>query len=671
MPLLIAFDTLTELYKELTTRFQFSDKIAFARKTGPGEPYSTITWDHVQQDVMSLACAMVDMGVGKGDRIAILSENRYEWVVVDLAIQMLGAVNVSLYTTLPPKQCEFIINDSESKLFFVSTTLQLKKAVEIFDDCPKLERVIAFDTPKNSSLLEHEWVGMFDSLLAHGQMLESTHSSRVNDASEQVRPEDVATLIYTSGTTGNPKGAMLTHGNICSNVKAAHKSIDITEQDRSLSFLPLCHSFERTGGYYAMIGGGAEIWYAESVDTVAKNMLEAHPTIVISVPRLFEKIYNTVTKSVEEGSAVKRSMFNWALGVGQRYSEGRRGIVSLQKAIADKLVFSKLHQKTGGRIRFFVSGGAALPADIGSFFQNAGLPILEGYGLTETSPVMCVNQFGHARMGTVGFVVDGVTVGIMDLNDHRIIASLSGASYPSNLTSEAGEILCKGPNVMKGYWNNGQATREMIDDDGWLHTGDVGRFVDGRLVITDRIKHMIVNAGGKNIYPGPIEDMFKTSKWIEQIMVVGEGKAFMGALIVPSLDNLKAFAAENNIPTDSVDDMLGHPAVQAVYHKTIRDFSKDLASHEKVRDFRLIANEFTVDNGEMTPTMKLKRRVIESRYAVLIEEMFSDSNDASARVPSARNLLHGIRERMRRPSRAILTMRAGQSSFDLLAAMND
>lgn len=628
MPIVVDFSTLPDLYKKLANKYQYTEKTAFARKKSPSEPYSTLTWDDAQADITALACYLHDFGIRKGDRVAILSENRYEWVVVDLAMQLLGAINVSLYTTLPPKQCEFILRDSGAKIFFVSTNLQLKKAVEVFDDCPELKHIVAFDTPKTQGLLEREYVSLLDNALAEGARLEESLSGAVEEASRQVLPEDVATLIYTSGTTGNPKGAMLTHDNICTNVKAAHKVIDISEQDRSLSFLPLCHSFERTGGYYAMIAAGAEIYYAESVDTVAKNLTEAHPTIVISVPRLFERIHGTITKSVDQAGGLRKKIFHWALGVGENYAAGKRGLVSVQKSLADKLVFGKLKERTGGRVRFFVSGGAALPPEIGNFFQNAGLPILEGYGLTETSPVMCVNKMGEQRIGLVGRVVERVTVGIQNLDDQRIIASLNGSEdYPSTLTSEQGEILCKGPNVMKGYWNNEEATREMIDPEGWLHTGDVGRFVDGRIQITDRIKHMIVNAGGKNIYPGPIEDQFKTSPWIDQIMVVGEAKAFMAALIVPDFDSLQAFASENGIPSTPVDELLRHPAVQGVYNKIIREFSRELASHEKVRDFRLLPEAFTVESGDMTPTMKLKRKVIEAKYAQLIEEMFHEKGD--------------------------------------------
>jgi len=568
---------------------------------------------------------MVEHGIEAGDRVAILSENRYEWAVIDLALQIIGGINVSLYTTLPPAQCEYILKDSEAKLFFASTGIQVKKAIKVFNNCEHLNRVVAIDRPRVEEYMDEPYVTLYERVMAEGMKLYPKHEEEINERIKAIEPEDLATLIYTSGTTGKPKGAMLTHRNIVSNIKAAHQHIDIYESDRCLSFLPLCHAFERTAGYYAMMAGGAEIFYAESVDTVAKNMTEVHPTIIISVPRLFEKIYNLVTKSVEEGTAVKQKIFNWAFNVGRKYADGKRGLVSLQKNLADKLVFDKLKERTGGNIRFFVSGGAALPAEIGTFFMAAGLNILEGYGLTETSPIMCANKYGEEKMGTVGKVLNGVTVGIQRLEDSKIVAEISGEDYPTNTTSEAGEILCKGPNVMKGYWKNDEATREMIDEDEWLHTGDVGRFVDGNLQITDRIKHMIVNAGGKNIYPGPIEDLFKTSKWVDQLVVVGERQAYMAALIVPDFEVLTSYAESNNITYDSAEELIKDEDIQSIYRKEIRSQSKELASHEKIRDFRLVPNEFTVESGELTPTLKVKRRIIEDKYSDLINDIFADS----------------------------------------------
>ena len=624
MPIIVPFETLADLYKNLAKKYAGNNKAAFHHKKDPSGGYEPVYWDQVVDDVHSVAAYLVERGIELGDRVAILSENRYEWAVVDLAIQLVGAINVSLYTSLPPSQCEYILQDSESKIFFVSTGIQLKKAVEVFDNCEHLTEVVAFDVPKVEKLSDNDFVKMFEDILDEGARLYPKHEALIHERSNTISPEDISTLIYTSGTTGRPKGAMLTHHNIVSNVKAATSHIYWDEHDRLLSFLPLCHSFERTAGYYAMISSGAEIYYAESVDTVSKNMPEVKPTVMISVPRLFEKIYNLIIKSVEEGGNAKKRIFYWAVEVGRKYSEGRRGFVALQKTIADRLVFNKLKERTGGHIRLFVAGGAALPPDIDLFFKCAGLPILQGYGLTETSPVMAANRPGDETVGVVGTVISGVTVGIQSLQSGEILAEISGEDYPTNLTCEAGEILCKGPNVMKGYWKNEEATREMIDKDGWLHTGDVGRFLDGRLQITDRIKHMIVNAGGKNIYPGPIEDMFKTSKWIDQLVVVGEAQSFMGALIVPDFEALKKFAKESGIENGSIEELIKHDKVLDLFKKEMRAFSKDLASHEKIRDFRLLANEFTVETGEITPTLKVKRRVISEKYAAEIEDIFKD-----------------------------------------------
>ncbi len=624
MPTIVPFDTLTDLYKNLSNKYAGQNKAVFHHKLDVSIGYEPVYWDQVTEDVQAIAGYLVSKGIKNGDPIGILSENRYEWAVVDLAIQLIGGINVSLYTTLPPNQCEYILQDSQVKIFFVSTGIQLKKAVEVFENCSDLQEVVAFEMPKNKKLMENEYVRLFDHAMREGKKLYKEHEETIQGYAKKVKPDDVCTLIYTSGTTGKPKGAMLTHNNICSNVKAATHHIYWDDKDTCLSFLPLCHSFERTAGYYAIISCGAEIYYAESVDTVSRNLPEVQPTVVISVPRLFEKIFNVINKNVEEGSAVKQKIFKWALSTGQKYVDGKRGLVSVQKLFADKLVFDKLKDKTGGRVRLFVSGGAALPPDIDTFFQCAGLPILQGYGLTETSPVMTANRPGDLKVGMVGTVIPGVTVGIQNLETGKIIAQISGEEYPTNLSSDAGEILCKGPNIMKGYWRNQEATKEMIDPDGWLHTGDVGRFVDGYLKITDRIKHMLVNAGGKNIYPGPIEDMFKSSKWIDQLVVVGEAQNFMAALIVPDFEVLKKNADSEGLSYADTDELLELDEVKSIYKKEMATFSRSLASHEKIRDFRLLPNEFTVENGEITPTMKVKRRVIAEKYAHLISDIYKD-----------------------------------------------
>ena len=624
MSLAVQFDTIAELFTNLAQKYKGKNKTVLAYKPGPNDPYKEVTWDKFYDDTLSLAAYYVEFGIKPGDRIAILSENRYEWAVMDMALQIVGAINVSLYATLPPGQCSYIINDSGSRLFFVSTGIQLKKAVEIFEECKDLTQVVAFDTPQNERLLDHDFVRKFESVLAEGAKLVDKHLPEIKKRTKALKPTDLSTLIYTSGTTGQPKGVMLTHDNICSNIKAAHMVLEIDDSDRTLSFLPLCHSFERTGGYYAILAGGGEIFYAESIDTVSKNLLEARPTIVVSVPRLFEKILNLVKKSVEDAGGTKKAIFNWATSVGDKYAKGQRGLVSLQHKIADKLVFSKLRERFGGRVNLFVSGGAALPAEVGNFFAAAGMRITEGYGLTETSPVMTVSPWGKERYGTVGHVVPGVTVAIQRVEDGAIIAELSGNDYPSTLTSAEGEILCKGPNVMQGYWGKKKDTAEVIDKDGWFHTGDIGKFDKGYLMITDRLKHMLVNAGGKNIYPGPIEDMLKSSIWIDQVVVVGEHQNYMGALIVPDLEVAKSYCRQNSITFKDDADLINVKQIIEAVDKDIKQFNKKLASHEKIRKFRLISEPFSIEGGELTPTLKIKRRVVYDKYQELLDDIFAD-----------------------------------------------
>ena len=620
----VQFDTIAELFHNLHHKYSGKNKTVFAYKPGPNDPYIELDWDRFHKDVYNLAAYYIEKGVKPGDRVAILSENRYEWSVFDMALQIVGGINVSLYATLPPNQCAYILKDSGSKIFLVSTAIQLKKAVDIFDECKETTSVIAFDVPQNRSLIDYNYVHMFDSVLDEGSNVLDKHMVEIKKRTKAIKPSDISTLIYTSGTTGEPKGVMLTHDNIVSNIVNALSMLDLNDQDRSLSFLPLCHSFERTGGYYGMLSVGAEIFYAESIDTVSKNLLEARPSVVISVPRLFEKIYNLVLKSVQEAGGSKQKIFNWATKVGLDYVKGKRGFTSIQLAIADKLVFSKLRERFGGRVKLFISGGAALPADIGNFFAAAGMRIVEGYGLTETSPVMTINPGGKQRYGTVGHVIPGVTVAIQKVDNNKIIAELSGNQYPSNLSSAEGEILCKGPNVMQGYWGKKKETKEVIDNDGWFHTGDIGKFDQGYLMITDRLKHMIVNAGGKNIYPGPIEDMMKSSVWIDQVVALGEAQNFMAALIVPDLEVCKSWCRQNNVSFGSDEDLINLNEIKDFIDKEMKVFNKKLASHEKIRQFRLISTPFTIDGGELTPTLKIKRRVIYDRYSDLIKEIYKD-----------------------------------------------
>jgi len=624
MAAVVDFNTLPELFAGLVD-YHAPDRTALGFKHRKKKEWVEISWADLAERVRAMSGFLYDVGIRKGDRVALLTENRPEWAVVDLACQNLGAINVSMYTSLPTSQVAYILQDSGASAFFVSTSIQLRKATEAFDSCPDLGLIVTMTKPRTE---KPDHVMTWKKAMKRGRDAWPRHESAISDLTKSVVPADVAVLIYTSGTTGTPKGVMLTHENLCSNTTSALGLVPFGPTDHHLSFLPLCHSFERTAGYTAVLAAGARITYAEGVDMVSRNLVEVKPTVLLSVPRLFERVYNTVQKSAQEGSAIKRRIFDWSVESGKRFAVARKAgrtpgpLLTMRNALGQRLVFSKLRAKLGGNLRFAVSGGAALPRKVGEFFEAAGIKLIEGYGLTETSPVLCVNPMERPRYGTVGHVLPGVTVAIQRLADGEIIAELSGDGYPSDLTSSDGEILAKGPNIMAGYWNHDDWTRESIDDAGWYHTGDVGRFDGGYVQITDRIKHMIVSKGGKNIYPGPIEDGFKTVKWIDQILVVGEGREYLAALVVPSMDVLRTHAEDEGIEFATESDLLADDRILALFEKEFKAYSRGAASHEKIRAFRLIADPFTVDNGLLTPTLKPRRREIEKAYGDAIEELY-------------------------------------------------
>ena len=628
MNALVDFNTIPQLFNRLVDYHLGKDQTVLRYVDKDSKDWVDVKWPEFRDRARAMAGYLYSQGVRPGDRVAILSENRPEWAYVDMATQLLGAVNVSLYTTLPAKEVSYIIHDSAASVFVVSTRIQLRKALQIYDACPALKRIVSMtDVPEGEE--DADYVDQFDEALESGFGLYEEFSAAIRANEQAVKPDDLSVLIYTSGTTGNPKGVMLTHRNLCENLKSALTRLRLREGGRHLSFLPLCHSFERLGGYLGTLASGMTISYARSIDTVTSDILEVKPTVLLSVPRLYEKIFNAVSKSVEEAGGAKKSIFEWAQKVGFKYNlrkaRGERigPILSAQYKLAFKLVFAKLHEKLGGHIEFGVSGGAALPKAIGEFFFSAGIPIVEGYGLTETAPVLSISPFDDPQYGKVGHIIPGVTVAIQNPDTMAILGQQLGDDYPSSLTTEPGEIICKGPNIMKGYWNNPEATQEAIDPDGWYHTGDVGRFDNGFLMITDRIKHMIVSAGGKNIYPGPIEEGFKHEPWIDQIMVVGEAREFLTALVVPDEDVIRSFAKEQKLAASKLEDILATEEVQQVFQQLFRSYSRQAAAHEKIRDFRLVLEPFSVENGMMTPTMKLKRKVINERYEDLIEEMYA------------------------------------------------
>ena len=553
--------------------------------------------------VRDLSVGLLELGLRRGDRVAILSENRPDWAVADYACLTARCADVPIYPTLPARQAEYILRDSGAVALMVSGAAQLEKVLGIRDRLPALRHIIVFDAATAAGVLP------FDQVLERGRAARDRHPDW-HASALAAAPDDLATLIYTSGTTGDPKGVMLSHGNIASNVTTCVELFSFTAEDECLSFLPLSHIFERMFGHYCMFHAGVVINYAESIDTVPANMLEIRPHLMASVPRLYEKIYARVLDSVRSSSPLRKRIFAWGREVGERWAEatiaGRPVPVGLrlQRALADRLVFAKLRGRTGGRIRFFISGGAPLSPDIARFFYAAGLPILEGYGLTETSPVMAVNTFRHHRLGTVGQAIPGVEIRI----------------------APDGEIVTRGPNVMCGYFNKPEATAEAIDEEGWFHTGDIGLIdADGFLSITDRKKDLIVTAGGKNIAPQPIENLAKSSKFVSTAVMIGDRRPFPVMLVVPNAAQVKGWAEHKGLPDGDLEELLGHPDVRQKIEREVRMTLRDLAQFEMPKKLLLLAQDFSVEAGELTPTLKVRRRIVEERHRAAIEALYLET----------------------------------------------
>jgi long-chain acyl-CoA synthetase len=554
--------------------------------------------------VQDLSLGLIELGLQPGDRVAILSENRPEWAIADYACLTARCTDVPIYPTLPSKQAEYNLRDSGAAAVFVSTRQQMEKVLAVRGRLPALRYVIAFDDDARSAGV----LGL-EQVYTRGRAARSQRTSWQSDALK-VRPEDLATLIYTSGTTGEMKGVMLTHGNIASNVTTCCSLFSFGPDDECLSFLPLSHIFERMFGHYSMFHSGVLINYAENVDTVAADMQRWRPTLMASVPRLYEKIYGRVLDQVRGGSQLRQRIFFWAKGVGEAAVERRMADRPLSPALAakrwlaDRLVFAKLRARTGGRLRFFISGGAPLSADIAKFFHAAGMPILEGYGLTETSPVIAVNTFQHVRLGTVGLPIPGVEVKI----------------------APDGEILTRGPHVMAGYYQKPQATADALDREGWFHTGDIGLLDDGGFLrITDRKKDIIVTAGGKNIAPQPIESLAKTCKFVSNAVMLGDRRRFPIMLIVPNVQTLTAWAGQQGIRAKDAAGLLAIPEVQQKMEREVGDTLRDLAHFEVPKKLLLLPSDFTVESGELTPTLKIKRRMVEQRHREAIEALYAEN----------------------------------------------
>src|SRR5687767_900260 len=552
--------------------------------------------------VTNVALGLAAAGIRPGDRIALLSENRPEWSIVDLAILSLGAINVPIYTTQAVDQIEYILTDSGAKAIFISNRRLYKHAQPALSN-RQLEHLIFFDSEVTEDI--DRAIGL-KQLEQNGKELATERPGAFDAYLRAVRPEDLATIIYTSGTTGEPKGVMLTHNNFMSNVQSIGKGLPIESTDVALSVLPLSHIFERTG-FYVFCYCGVSVHYTASFDQVGENLREVAPTIMTAVPRLFEKVYHRIIKKGMAEKGVKKSVFMRSLEVGQRYGElkdKRRWIspqLRLKQGLASKLVFSKWREGVGGRLRYFVSGGAPLSPALSYAYLAAGIPILQGYGATETC-IVCANRPGNNHVGSVGIPFEGIELKI----------------------AEDGEILVRGPNVMRGYYGQPEATAAVLKD-GWFYTGDVGHVEkDGQLYITDRKKDLFKLSNGKYVAPQLIESLLKQSEFVSQVVVVGTGRKQPVALIVPDWESLHHALdeAREEAPKDRVE-LSKHPAAIKIVQRDIAKLTSSLADYERIRRVALLPNEFTIDGGELTPTLKVKRKVIDDRYADLIEELYS------------------------------------------------
>ena len=592
--------TLAELFIKAAEKHNRADALNF--KTG-GE-WKRISSLEMIARIERIALGLYALGLRKGDRIALLAANSPEWTLTDAGCQFAGVIDAPVYTTLAPNAVEYIIKDAGARVLFLENAESYERLKIILPKCPMLEKIIFFDSTANEiensmSLLELETTGA---------KLKEANPNLIKDLTEAVAPQDVATLIYTSGTTGEPKGVMLTHSNLVSNVLDAGAEHTFSPKDKPLSVLPFSHVFERTG-MYLYIQNGMAVYYAESIERAPDNLLEVKPTLFVAVPRIFEKAYARAKTKAAQLSPLKEQIFDWAIEVGKEYAlRTEHGqpiprLLAVKHSIADRVVFSKLREFFGGNLSFCISGGAALSEDISLIFTGAGIAIMQGYGLTETSPVVTTNTGMHSRLGTVGKPIRNVRVRI----------------------AEDGEIEVSGANVMLGYYNKPEATREAFTADGWFKTGDIGTLdADGFLKITDRKKELFKTSGGKYIAPSPIEQLIKASRFVSQVVLVGNERNFPAALVVPNFEQLENYAKIKNLDIKSPAEFCTHPRIIDLIERQIAELTQNLSQYEKVKRIALLENELTVEGGELTPTLKVKRRVVDEKYQAVIERIYAE-----------------------------------------------
>jgi long-chain acyl-CoA synthetase len=599
------------------------------------------TWEEISfQDTLrradAIAAYFLEKGIVKGDRLGLMIENSPEYVYFDQGIQQIGVINTSIYPTLSEQEVAYIINDSGIKAILVGNPFLFKKVLKVAANCEALQQIIVAFEGYEKIVIP---AGLQIEVVNYQTLLQKTISAEeqelITKRRGEVLPSDVSSLIYTSGTTGTPKGVMLTHHNFVENVKTCLEQIPVIDETETfLSFLPLSHVFERTATYHVCCAQGCKIAFAQSLELLAKNMGEVRPTVMACVPRLLERIHDKAIKSGTAAGGLKAKIFNWAIDTGKKYRETKEKgksaglILGSKKAVAEKLVFSKIKEKTGGRLKFMISGGAALPRNVGEFFGDLGIKILEGFGLTETSPVMSVTEYHRQVYGTVGRVIPGIEVGIQDVETKEMINIQTHHTFNEAFECAEGEVIVRGHCVMKGYFNKPVETAEAIDSEKWFHTGDIGRFYKGNLQITDRLKNMIVNAYGKNVYPTPVENIYLKSPKIEQLFLIGDKREFITAILIPNKETLQETFHLKESFFQEAGDFIENQEIKDWFEKDIKKISTELAKFERIKNFKIKRNPFSIDAGEITPTMKIKRRVVEQKYIEAINSMYEEGVDA-------------------------------------------
>ena len=592
--------TLVDVFKKLVRKYNRPDALNFKRDGS----WQSLSSDEMLVRIRRIAAGLYSIGVRHGDRVAILSESRVEWTLADAGCIFAGAIDVPIYPTLTPAQVQYILNDSGARVLILAKHEKFVELREVLPQCPQVERIVFFE-PDN--VAPDDGITLAE-LEQSGGKLQLDHSDLSNELEKQATPEDLATIIYTSGTTGEPKGVMLTHSNLVSNLIDCSGHLSFGDHDIALSVLPLSHVFERQALYMYLYHGMA-VYYAEAIETLGVNLREVRPTILVGVPRIFEKIYARIRERASESGRVAVLLLSWAVNVARDYAqriERHRPVsfwLKLKHALASRLVFSRWREAFGGRIRLLISGGAALPEDLGYIYLGAGIPIMQGYGLTETSPVITTGQLADNRIGTVGTPIPNVEIRI----------------------AEDGEIEARGPNIMRGYYNKPAETRAVMTDDGWFKTGDIGTIdADGFLRITDRKKELFKTSGGKYVAPQPIEQAIKESRFVNQVVLIGQGRKFPAALIVPNWEQIDSYRKLKGIEVTNRSELCRHPRIIDLFERQIEKLTTNLARYEKVKKVALLEKELTIEGGELTPTLKVKRRVIDEKYRGVIDSVYSE-----------------------------------------------